>query len=417
MTLRVLLCLLAFVSCGRGSPSPTPTGTPTPTPSRPIGVATLLTKTTTTIPDSVKNNPNIRYISVSDDMWHVEPTEGTFNWSKLDALIAQVPAGKFIRLGIAMSGMRHSLGDSVADWAYDQIPAGEFISYIDTNPNHHWTGWPLAQIAVPWSPTWLRLKKNLIAAVGSHYSGNTKIKIIDAAVFTGANNDWSVPSGTTVDGLPPTDSTVSSRMVTAGYTHAKMVSAGKTILDAYASAFPNQTIIWPTGPVDLSLESDPLSVARTVRDSAFSTWGRNRFMIANFGFSATTRIAPPRTDQDWSIVYEAKPNSGGQAVWFVTGDTTYRMNGGDPGDPVAILEAAFDRFKPYGDYYEIYLADVTDPAMAPAIAYGAALLAGSEPTPSPTPTASPSATVTPTATSTPSPTCPPCPTRIPRRRP
>ena len=72
-------------------------------------------------------------------------------------------------------------------------------------------------------------------------------------------------------------------------------------------------------------------------------------------------------------------------LWNVSGDTTYRMNGGVPGNPQTILLNAVTIGAHYGmQYQEIYLMDLLDPDMSPVINYANYLLTvtpGGEPPP------------------------------------
>lgn len=369
------------------TPTPSATVTPTANPelSVPVGVSAMLSKRATTIPSIILSNTHIKYLCIGADWFVVEPTEGRFDFSTMDNIVSQVPSGFKIKVGIAMSGLRQSQGDSVPDWAMDKIPTNEMIFYWDDNPYHSTycpaphTGCSPVGIAVAWSPTWISLKKSVIAALGAHYANNPKVQIVEAAVFTGSNNDWSVPSGNVVDGVPPTGSTVTTRMRSAGYTHATMVSAGVEVLSAYIEAFPNQSVIWPTGPVGGGLESNPISVARDVRDAVRTKYGASHLMVANYGISNKMPAVPPPTTGDLQVLYESQPNTGGQALWNVFGDTTYRMNGGVPADPVVIMKATVDKMAGYGRYLEIYLADLVEPTMAPAIAYADTKLVSTSP--------------------------------------
>ena len=62
-------------------------------------------------------------------------------------------------------------------------------------------------------------------------------------------------------------------------------------------------------------------------------------------------------------------------LWNVSGDTTYRMNGGIPADEETILLDAITIGTHYGtQYQEIYVADLVDPNMGSIIHYGNYLL-------------------------------------------
>ena len=69
-------------------------------------------------------------------------------------------------------------------------------------------------------------------------------------------------------------------------------------------------------------------------------------------------------------------------LWFVSGDTTYRMNGGIPGVPATILLNAIIIGTHYGtQYQEIYEADLEDPTLSSVIDTANTLLTATPPPP------------------------------------
>src|SRR4029077_15947243 len=71
-----------------------------------------------------------------------------------------------------------------------------------------------------------------------------------------------------------------------------------------------------------------------------------------------------------------------QMLWFVSGDTTYRMNSGIPGDPQSILLQAITIGTHYGtQFQEIYEADLKDPTLSAVIDTANTLLATTPPPP------------------------------------
>ena len=62
-------------------------------------------------------------------------------------------------------------------------------------------------------------------------------------------------------------------------------------------------------------------------------------------------------------------------LWKVSGDDTYRMNGGIPGDPAVILLNAIIIGTHYGtQFQEIYEADLKDPNLSAIIDFANYLL-------------------------------------------
>ena len=72
-----------------------------------------------------------------------------------------------------------------------------------------------------------------------------------------------------------------------------------------------------------------------------------------------------------------QPDVAGQMLWYVTNDTSCRMNSGvKPCDPVTVLQEAVSLGAEYGmSYQEIYQQDILNPALVGVISYAADVLA------------------------------------------
>ncbi len=309
----------------RPRPTPNPSLSPTPTPSAtpvlPTGVFSL-----TGYGRQIKglSNPDVDGISIRDKWWHLEPSEGVYDWSTLDAYVAQI------------------------------TPTGNTISYYDS-------GHTLKTIPLFWNQTFLDKKKAMIAAVGARYSGNPLVKVATASFANRNSEDWSMLDSTRIDGIPPAGSSEASRMLAAGYTHAKMVDAGMQIMDAATAAWPNQVIYLAIGRIDRPLEQDPDSVARDVRDATRSRWGANRLVIGKEIISNVMPFAPPDPTGAWALFYNSRPAIGGQNLAACYGSC--RMNGGNCNGLTydQILRGTVDHFVSYGGkWLEIYADDVTN---------------------------------------------------------
>ena len=160
-----------------------------------------------------------------------------------------------------------------------------------------------------------------------------------------------------------------------------MVNAGETIIDATMSAFPNQNVVMPIGRNTTGLDPSVDYLSETVVDYATTTYGR--FITTRFSLSATT--ADPAVDTalyNWGVLFDQCPNVAGQMLWNVSGDKTYRMNGGVPGDTQTILLNAITIGAHYGmQYQEIYLVDLEDPTFSSVIDTANTLLTVTPPPP------------------------------------
>jgi len=402
VTTVLILFVLACFAVAQEAPVTTPTPTPSPCETLiPSGVFDLV-GFGRQVKTSALTNPDVDGISVHEKWWHLEPSEGVYDWSTLDAYVARItPFGKNILIRIGTMGGRHSLGGNTPDWVMDAVGANT-ITYYDS-------GRVLRTIPLFWDQTFLNKKIAMIAAIGARYSGNPLVKVTTASFANRHSEDWSVPDSTQIDGIPPAGSSEASRMLAAGYTHQKMVDAGTQIMDAAMAAWPNQVIYMAIGRIDRPLEQDPDSVARDVRDATRSSWGANRLVIGKEIISNVMPFAPPDPTGAWELFYESGPAIAGQNLAACYGDPHCRMNGGNCNGLTAdqILRGTVDHFVSYGGkWLEIYDDDVTN--LLGAIHYAHQQLfipcptptPSQTPTPTTTPTATPTATVTPTSTAT-----------------
>src|SRR5437763_1735324 len=303
VTTVLILFVLACFAVAQEAPVTTPTPSPCET-LIPSGVFDLV-GFGRQVKISALTNPDVDGISVHEKWWHLEPSEGVYDWSTLDAYVARItPYGKNILIRIGTMGGRHSLGGNMPDWVMDAVGANT-ITYYDS-------GGVLKTVPLFWDQTYLDKKKAMIAAIGARYSGNPLVKVATASFANRHSEDWSVPDSTQIDGIPPAGSSEASRMLAAGYTHQKVVDAGTQIMDAAMAAWPNQVIYLAIGRIDRPLEQDPDSVARDVRDATRSRWGVNRLVIGKEIISNVMPFAPPDPTSAWELFYESGPALAGQ---------------------------------------------------------------------------------------------------------
>ena len=336
----------------------------------PRGVFTLSTSDKAAKQD-VLDNPNVDGLSIRAGWVGLEPTEGVFDWTFLDSEVARAAAaGKAVLLRImTQSGKPQWVTDAVA------AAGGTFYSFDDN-------GVPTA-IPVFWDPTYLAKKKAMIVALGTHFANNPTVKIVCASFANATSEDWNVPH--TQDAV--------ANWLAVGYTSEKMLDAGRQIIDTTMTAFPNSYVtlaISGNGHVNgLNLDPDADYVARNAILTANISWpGR---LIVQKNSLSTISTPAPGTDANWEVLYNSRPEVGGQMLFWCSNDASYRMNGGVPGDPAAVLHNAIDIGLGYGmKFEEIYQTDCVN--LTAEIAYAhTALLALPDPTPTPsaTPPAAP----------------------------
>ena len=317
-------------------------------------------------PDQILNDSRIVGLDVGDQWQDIETTEGVYDWSSIDFELAQAEAhGKQVVLGLISGGI------NVPDWLLTNHPDIQTFTFIDDNPNHPTYGQPLT-IPVFWDPIFLAKKIAFIQAAGAHYAGHSSIAVVTCQFANSTTADWNIPDA-------PEDIV---NWLAAGYTTELMLNAGETIIDATMAAFPNQNVTMAINRGAGDLDPTPDYLSETVVDYAATTYGR--FITSKYSLSATTQ--DPAVDasalMNWQVLFDQCPNVAGQMLWNVSGDDTYRMNGGIPGDKETILLDAITIGADYGtQYQEIYADDLVDPDMSPVINYGNYVLTVTPPPP------------------------------------
>ena len=302
-------------------------------------------------PDQILNDPRVVGLDLGDQWPDIEATQGVYDWSTLDTQLAQAEAhGKKVLLGIVSGGL------NVPDWLLANYPDIQTFTFIDPNPHHSTYGQPVT-IPVFWDPIFLAKKIAFIQAAAARYAAHSSIAVVSCSFANSTTGDWNIPDG-------PEDI---ANWQAAGYTTELMVNAGETIIDATMAAFPNQNVVMPIGRNTTGLDPTVDYLSETVVDYATTTYGR--FITTRFSLSATTSDPAIETSLDnWQVLFDQCPNVAGQMLWNVSGDNTYRMNGGIPGNKQTILLNAITIGAHYGmQYQEIYLVDLEDSTLSSVI--------------------------------------------------
>jgi hypothetical protein len=317
---------------------------------------------------AVLDNPDVDGISIRAGWASLEPAEGVFDWTFVDSEVARAAAaGKEVLLRIGTQAGK-------PDWVTQAVTdaGGVFFTFDDDGVT--------TSIPVFWDPTYLAKKKAMIAALGVHFANNPTVKIVTASFANATSEDWNVPH--THD--------LVVQWLSLGYTSEKMLDAGKQIIDTTMTAFPNAYIalaISANGHVNgqVNLDPDADYVSRNAILAARASWpGR---LIVQKNSVSTFNPLSPGTDTNFEVLWDNRPNVAGQMLSWCFNDSTYRMNGGVPGDPATVLHKAINAGYSYGmKYEEIYQTDVMN--LPAEITYAHTLLISS-PTPTPTPSATP----------------------------
>jgi hypothetical protein len=339
-------------------------------PPIPKGIVSTPAIETHGFPDQILNDTRIVGLDIGDQWQNIETTEGVYNWSSIDTALATAEAhGKKVVFTVVSGGV------NVPNWLLTNYPDIQTFSFIDTNPYHSTYGETLT-IPVFWDPTFLAKKIALIQAAGARYASHSSIVVVGSAFANATTEDWNVP-----------DSSVDvANWLEAGYTTDLMVGAGEAVIDATMAAFPNQNVTMSIARVEGDLDPTEDYLSQTIVDYATTTYGR--FITAKYSLSATTADPAVSTSQlfNWQVFFDECPTVATQMLWRVNNDSTYRMNGGVPGDPATILLNAVTIGTHYGtQYQEIYETDLEDSTLSSTIDAAYALL-----TAAPAPPAAPS---------------------------
>ncbi len=315
---------------------------------------------------AVLDNPDVDGVSIRVGWVTLEPTEGAFDWTFVDSEVSRAAgAGKVVLLRIATQAGK-------PQWVTDAVTAagGTFYNFDQNGV--------LTTIPVFWDPTFLTKKKAMITAVGAHFANNPTVKIVCASFANATSEDWNVPH-------TPAEVV---KWLALGYTSEKMLDAGRQIIDTTMVAFPNAYVtmaIAGNGHVNgQNLDPDADYVARNAILAARNSWG-DRMIVQKNSLSTLSAIAPG-TGTNFELLDNSRPEVGAQMLFWCFNDTSYRMNGGAPGDAAAILHQAITTGLGYGmKFEEIYQLDCVN--IPTEIAYAhSALLALPEPTPTPSAT-------------------------------
>ena len=350
----VCLLMIGFISAAEATVPPIPKG-----------IFSMPAAEANGFPDPILNDWRIVGLDLGGGWGDFEATEGVYDWSSVDSELAKAEAhGKKVLLRIVSGGI------NVPAWLLAD-PNVQTFTFIDTNPYHSTYGQELT-IPVFWDPIFLAKKIALIQAAGAHFAGHSNIEVVACAFANSTTGDWNIPD----------EQKDIENWLAAGYTTELMVNAGEMIIDATMAAFPNQNVSLSIGREPNGLNAAQDYLAETVVDYAMTTYGR--FITQKNSFCATTPDPAVNISVlfNWQVVFDQCPNVAAQMLWYVTGDTTYRMNGGVAGDELGILLSAIIIGTHYGtQYQEIYEADLENSNLSPALDYANWLLTQTLPPP------------------------------------
>ena len=328
-----------------------------------LGVYELLTSNQDISRDRNLNNPYVDGFALRYTWNFLEPVRGQYNWSFVDRQINSIPAGKSFSLSVTAGfGTDHDGTFNVGTpaWVY-QAGARPFTF---TDPK---TGSP-AQIPLPWDPVFQSVWTDFIGALGAHYSNNPRPSHVK---ITGVNTDTAETT------LPPPPASDLKEWGEVGYTRAGMETAWEGIANAFHTAFPNQPIAFianPGGFPTLDSQGNVIGHDSKIIDDLINYGAQtyhSNFIVQNNGLSDFWVYSKVATAPAGVI-------RGYQMLWFVTNDTTDKMNNGTPINPATELQNAVNLGVQNGaQFLEIYQDDIHNPALQGVVASAQAQLHGS----------------------------------------
>lgn len=273
----------------------------------------------------------------------VEPQEGRYDWSAIDAVVASARrSNKRITI--------HLLPLHPPPWVFAagvqpftftmNFPGSPFAGREQTEP-------------LPWDPVYLQKWENLLRQFGGRYRSEPALFAVSVTAPT--------PEMVLPGGIPRSES---FQRLQAIYSKDTYLRAWRRMIDAYGAAFPEQRKFLAPGVVlvDEYFADDVLAYA-------LQRYGQ-RLWVFNAGLHAEgTAVARILRGHIHELLreYAGKTHLGFQTIWSATQDPGNRMRGP--------LRRALEYGAGMGaEYIEVYEVDVRNPALEPDLRYAAGLL-------------------------------------------
>lgn len=179
----------------------------------------------------------------------MNPHLGVYDWSYLDEQISYAE-DRGIKISFAALN-----GSKAPDWLEEE--GAELFEYTLRGNTVH--------LPLPWDATYLSYYQDFIAELGNRYRDSPAIELVH--VTNSTTNGFEMQY--------TFNSTQISEFEAAGYTENALISSWTTIIDAYATAFPNKPIDVEVHPV---FSSD--NIANAVFDHGIQNYGKRFGILA-----------------------------------------------------------------------------------------------------------------------------------------
>ena len=308
-------------------------------------------------------DPDISGVAVQVDWQTLEPQEGRFDWTDLDALFAHAVASKkWVHLLIFPGFFSPS-------WALDGAQTEPFP--IQYGPGRG----EVRPLPLPWDATYLSRWFAFLKAVGERYGRSPVLRLVAADGPTSVSAEFSLPN-------TPRDV---RRWQAAGYTSDRYEHAWATAFREIGADFPDQCISLSQGAalgIDGGGQIDPEEPARTrqaIVDAGIAALGdRFALQMSDVHAGPGPRALPPADEDALVIGYNGRIITGFQMRTSAERESAVMGAAGDP--PLALRRSIDLALAPNAaghriDYLEIYAADVEAAEMRTVI-HTAALALG-----------------------------------------
>jgi hypothetical protein len=294
-----------------------------------------LSSTQTPVNGAVLDMPYVFGVSIRQLWSNIELAPGVFDWTFLDSEISRIRAkSKKVMLRPVMGGQ------NVPSWLFSLGAT----SYSTIGPDGTRT------TIVPWWDTvYVGRAKFFLEALGARYKTKVHTLVLPIGnAFTAEMNIWVNTSDGDLDEL-----------MALGYSFDGMINAFVDLLTSASNAFPNSLCTVAIGPASADLVgADRYLPAKTLWQKASPILGSMLYFQANDVQYYAPLLDKP--SERWKVLQSVSPQVGGQMLWFVSGDTTYRMTQGDSTIPPedVLRQAIQNGVNFHARHLEIYQRDV-----------------------------------------------------------
>jgi hypothetical protein len=294
---------------------------------------------------------NVDGIAIRVGWSAIESEDGVYDWSGVDALIAQAaPHNKKVSINV-------TAGWKAPDWLYREgAQKFKFIWDKPWGPDYC----SVVTIPVPWDPVFLAKWQDFVAAFGVKYGSNPLVTHVKLTGIGDETGDTLLPANSArnpINGGQCLSYNDTENWQAIGYTRVRVENAWLDIAAAFNAAFPDREFAGmfvfggfpplddngsriPKTTVDHQLSLDLIQNGETI-------YGRGRFIAQSDGLSATY-IYPGVADAAASV------------------DTGYQMVGVMGGSLRTAVDNALDA---HAMFLEIYEPDLVSRRTESAVAY------------------------------------------------